>query len=317
MKLKRPTYITLLILTLLLSQKSQAQEFNCNIKIMADRIQSVDPKVFRTLETSLTNFLNSQKWTQLDLKDHEKLDVSYIITLLEVMDERSTVFKGKLSVSASRPVYNSSYKSPLISYVDNSFSFKYIEFQPIQFNELQISGGDPLIDNLTAQFAFYSYVILGLYMDSYAASGGDTYYNKARNIVNNAPKNSGITGWDGSGSNKDSRYWFIDDLQNPRLKGFHPIWYTLHREVLDQLASPDPARYYLKLNTVVNELSKLYVGNASSKIIEFFLTTKGNEIHDLIASNPNKSDIPGLASQMGRMHIVRYKDYEKLRNENQ
>ncbi len=307
----------ILTITLLLAfLQTEAQEFRCNVTIMSDKIQSVDPKVFRTLETSLKNFLNSQKWTNLNLEDHEKISCNYIITPIEVMDEKSTIFKARLSVSASRPVYNSTYNTPLISYVDNSFTFKYIEFQPIQFNELQISGGDPLVDNLSAEFAFYSYMILGLYMDSYAQDGGSAYYTQARNVVNNAPKNSAITGWDGGSKNKDSRYWFVDDMLNPRLKSFHEIWYIMHRELLDQLIAEDPTKPYLKLNTIVNKFSKLYQGNASTKLIEFFITTKGNEIYDLIANDPNKSDIPGLATEMGRMHIVRYKDYQKLTNEN-
>ncbi len=305
--------LALVILAVCLTE-SKAQEFKVNVSIMSDKISSVDPKVFRTLQTSLQNFLNSQKWTELNFKEYEKIECNFIVTPLQVMDEKSTVFKGNLSISASRPVYGTSYKTPIFNYIDRNFTFKYIEFQPIQYNELQISGGDPLVDNLVAQFAFYSYAVLGLYFDSFSPNGGEKYYNKARNVVNNAPKNGSISGWDGSSNNKNSRYWFIDDLQNPRMKNFHPIWYTYHRDLMDRLTSQESKEAYKNLNTVVNDFSKLYVGNASSKLVEFFISTKGNEIYDLIASDPNEEDISSLASKMAKMHIVKYKDYQKLIN---
>jgi hypothetical protein len=98
-------------------------------------------------------------------------------------------------VQAARPVYNSSYQTALINHKDDAVSFKYVEFQPIEFNDNRVQGTDPMVANLTAVLAYYVYMILALDYNSFALRGVDPYFQKAQNVVNNAPENRDIAGW--------------------------------------------------------------------------------------------------------------------------
>jgi hypothetical protein len=83
-------------------------------------------------------------------------------------------------VQAARPIYNSTYQAALVNFQDNDVLFRYQEYQPIEFNENQIQGPEPLTGNLTAVFAYYVNIIVGLDMDSFAPRGGDKYFQKAK-----------------------------------------------------------------------------------------------------------------------------------------
>ena len=121
-----------------------SQELQSRITINSSLVSSqVDKKIFQTLQTSLTNFLNTRKWTSSVFTINERINCNFLITIKQVSDEN--IFKGSLVVQASRPVYNSSYQSPMMNFQDESFSFKYVEYQPIEFNENRVSGSDPLV----------------------------------------------------------------------------------------------------------------------------------------------------------------------------
>ncbi len=301
------------LLSLFFTSEIFAQEFVCKVKVLDNKIQTADAKIFRTLETALTDFLNTQTWSKVKLRPQERIECNFIITPERALDDKNTIFQSTLRISANRPVYMSSYSSPILTHLDNAFSFKYVENQPIQFNELLINTGDAMADNLTAELAYYCYVVLGLYYDSFQKNEGKEYFDKARNIVNNAPKGANITGWSGSENKRGSRYWLVDDLQSPRMAKFHDIWYNYHRMVLDKMHGDQEAPA-AELEALIHDFSKLYTGNASSNIVEMFISTKGNEIYDLIANAPIDSRKP-MASQMARMHLVRNRDYQKIINE--
>ncbi len=290
-----------------------AQEFVCKVKVLDNKIQTADPKVFRTLETALTDFLNSQTWSKVKLRDKEKIECNFIITPSRALDDKNTIFSSTLRISANRPVYMSGYSTPIFTHLDNSYEFKYVENQAIQFNELLMNTGDALADNLTSELAYYCYLVLGLYFDSFQKGQGNIYFEKARNVVNNAPKDANIKGWSGAESKRGSRYWLIDDLQSPRMANFHTLWYKYHRMVLDKMHDDQEAPID-QLETIIHDFSKIYTGNASSNLVEFFISTKGNEIYDLIANAPPEKR-KGMASQMARMHLVRNRDYQKIINE--
>ena len=172
----------------------QAQELNAKITVLANRVpNSVDHKIFQTLQSSLYNFLNNRKWSNETFQTSEKITCNFLLNISSAGDNNT--FQASLTVQAGRPVYNSSYQSPLINFNDEAFTFRYVEYQPLDFNENRVQGSEPYAANLTAEFAYYVYIILGLNFDSYALRGGDPYFQKALNIVNNAPDSRDISGW--------------------------------------------------------------------------------------------------------------------------
>jgi hypothetical protein len=144
----------------------------------------------------------------------------------------NNIFKGKMTVQAARPAYSTTYDSPLMNFQDDNLVFKYQEFQPIEFNENRVQGNDPMVGNLTATLAFYVNMILGFDYDSYLLRGGDMYFQKAWNIVNNAPDGRDITGWKSFESLRN-RYWLAENMNNNRFALIHDAIYSYYRSGID------------------------------------------------------------------------------------
>jgi Domain of unknown function (DUF4835) len=198
---------------------AQGQEIQARVTVMAAKVSTqIDKKVFQTLQNALTNFLNNRRWTNDPFQPGEKIQCNFLLNIEQ--DLGNNVFKGKLTVQAARPIYNTTYDSPIMNFLDGDIAFRYVEFQPIEFNENRIQGNDPLAANITAVLAFYVNMILGLDYDSFSLRGGDTYFQKAWNIVNNAPENKDIYGWK-SFETLRNRYWLAENLNNNRFALIH------------------------------------------------------------------------------------------------
>ena len=184
----------LIAILLLMAGTSSAQELNGRFSVNASRVSSqVDKKIFNTLQTALNNFINNRKWTPDNFQPQEKIKCNFLLTIDE--DLGGNVFKGTLMIQAARPVFNSTYETPLINFQDQDIVFKYVEFQPIEFNENRVQGNDALAANLPALLAFYINIIIGMDYDSFSPRGGDALFQKEQYIVNNAPESGQITGW--------------------------------------------------------------------------------------------------------------------------
>ncbi|MEN9745036.1 MAG: hypothetical protein RL640_874, partial [Bacteroidota bacterium] len=226
---------------LILFHSIEAQELNAKVNVVYAQISSnVDKRVFQNLQTSLQNFINKRKWTNDNFESNEKIECSFLLNLQSVIE--SNVYKATLTVQAARPVYNTSYVSPLINFIDNDFVFRFVEFQPIEFNENRIAGTEPLAANLAATIAFYVNIILGLDYDSFSPKGGDPFFQKANLIVNTAPEGRSISGWRAFDGQRN-RYWLSENLQNSKYAQVHDAIYTYYRKGLDQmLANEKEAR---------------------------------------------------------------------------
>jgi hypothetical protein len=243
----------LLIALLFTSAASQAQELQARISVVANRVSSqVDKKIFNTLQTGLTNFLNSRKWTNDTWQPQERIKCNFLITIDQ--DLGNNVFKASLTVQAARPIYGSSYESALLNFQDADFVFKYIEFQAIEFNENRVQGNDPLAANITAMLAYYVNIIIGLDYDSFSLKGGDAFYTKAQNIVNQAPEGRDISGWKPFDGVRN-RFRLVENLTDSRYSLFRDAIYAYYRNGFDQLiANEDAAR--AGLITALNDLDK-------------------------------------------------------------
>ncbi|MEY3178314.1 MAG: hypothetical protein RJB42_555, partial [Bacteroidota bacterium] len=187
--MRQPSYIILFafFFSCCFSSICFSQELNAKVTVVSAQIgNTVDKRVFQNLQSSLVAFLNKRKWTNDVFETNEKIECSFLINLQSIVEPN--VYKGTLTVQAGRPVYNASYLSPLINFIDNEVTFRFVEFQPIEFNENRISGNEPLAANLSALMAYYVNIILGLDYDSYSPRGGDPFFQKANLIVSAAPE---------------------------------------------------------------------------------------------------------------------------------
>lgn len=266
----------LLILTVaLLPILGQAQELNARVSINASRISSqTDKKIFSTLQNTITTFLNTRKWTNETFQANEKINCNFLLDIGEA--QPGNIYKAVITVQAARPVFNSTYETPLINFRDEVVAFRYVEFQPFEFNDNRVAGSDPLVSNLSATFAYYVYIILGLDFNSFALRGGDAYFQKAQNIVNNAPENRDIAGWKAFDGLRN-RYWLVENLVNNRYNSIHEAMYSYYRLGMDNMYENENEARNAVLNTL-NMLNSLNNDIGNTMIIPFFLQGKSQEL---------------------------------------
>ncbi len=253
----------------------EAQEIQARLTVMAAQVSTtVDKKVFQTLQTALTNFVNTRRWTADAFKANEKIKCNFLLNIEQ--DKGNNVYKGRLTVQAARPIYNTNYDSPIINFIDDNVVFRYVEFQPVEFNENRIQGNDPLVANITAILAYYINLILGFDYDSFSQNSGNVYFQKAWNIVNNAPENGEIAGWKSFESLRN-RYWLAENLNSNRFALIHNALYAYYRSGLDVFYENEEAGRTGILNCL-NFLNTINAENPNSMIMQFFFQGKSNEL---------------------------------------
>lgn len=296
-----------IVILIMICCSAGAQEIQARLTVMTNKIStSIDKKIFQTLQTGLTNFVNNRKWSTDVFAPNERIQVSFLLNVEQELG--NNVYKGKLTVQAARPVYNTTYESPIINFIDDDIVFRYLEFQPIEFNENRIQGNDPLAANLPAILAFYANLILGMDYDSFSLRGGDLYFKKAWNIVSNAPESRDITGWRSFESLRN-RYWLAENLNNNRFTLIHDALYSYYRSGLDIFYSNEDEGRNGILNCL-NFLNTINTENPNSMLIQFFFQGKSAELVKVFskANGETKSRAKDILSKLDITNTQAYKE---------
>jgi hypothetical protein len=254
---------------------SQAQELKCQVQVVFLQVQGqgVDNRVFNTLQTSIFEFMNNRKWTNDNFTNIERIDCNILINLTKIISPGA--YQGTIEVQSRRPVYKSSYTSVLLNYLDNNFSFSYVENQPLTYSE------NTYTDNLTAILAFYAYFILGLDYDTYSLKGGTPYFQKALGIVNNVPGD--VEGEWTSGDR--NRYWMINNLLDATYIPLRDGMYNYHRLGLDIMY--DKKDEGLKTITAsIENLQKIHAIKPASYSMQIFFNAKSDEVINIFSGAP-------------------------------
>jgi hypothetical protein len=301
-------YINFLLVALL-GNSLHAQELQARLTIISNRVGSqVDKKVFQTMQSSLNTFLNNRKWTGNTYQAQERIKCNFVLNIDEFSG--NNVFKATLTVQAARPVYNTSYESPIINLQDPNFQFKYVEFQPVEFNENRVQGNDPLAANITAILAFYANIILGLDYDSFSPRGGDPYFQKAQYIVNNAPEASEISGWKAFDGLRN-RYKLIEGLVDKRFTLMHDAIYSYYRQGMDHFYENDVEARAGILNAL-NYINTLNSDNPNTMIVQVFFQGKSNELVNVFSKADQ--DLKTRARDLlVRLDLTNASSYKQLR----
>ena len=284
-----------------------AQELKARVSVLSNRIgTNVDKKTFQTLQTALNNFVNNRKWSTDNFAQQEKIDCSFLLNL-EGTDD-ANVYKASLTIQSARPVFNSSYLSPIINFQDNDIIFKYVEFQQLEFNDNRVSGTDAPASNLTAIFAYYINIVLGIDYDSFSPRGGDSYFQKAQNIINNAPEGKNISGWKPFDGTRN-RYWLAENLLNSRYTIIHDAIYSYYRLGMDKLYDEE-ANARIQVLNVLSLLNSFNTENANTMILQFFFQGKTQELIKIFskAAPPDKSKALDLLQRLDVSSATKYKE---------
>lgn len=210
------------------SATADAQELQAKITVNHAQIEGTDASVFDNLQHTLEQFVNERQWTHLQFRKNERIVCNFNITVTKY-DKSSNKFSCKALVQANRPVYNSAYTSTLYNNTDDNFDFTFTQFDQLNFNE-------EVIDNqLTALFAYYAYLIIGLDLDSFAPRGGEDVLQRCLNLTNNA-QDLGYPGWKAF-ENDRNRYAIISDYLDGAMAPFRQLQYDYYRKGLDEMAN--------------------------------------------------------------------------------
>ncbi len=244
-----------------------AQELNCNVTVNADQISVSNNRVFKTLENALTSFVNETEWTDIDFKEHERIKSAMTITITEQSGTNS--FSGNIQIQASRPVFNSSYYTPILNHKDNKFTFQYTEFQPINYNENLFES------NLVSTLSYYSYLIIGLYTNTFDLEKSDVYLKQALAIANQAQQ-SGAIGWKNTRT-EVTRFTLIDQLLTNSNEPFRKLFLKYHYNCLDDFEQ-NKRLAASKLFKNLMTLKDIYDENPNNILLRMLLDAKSDEI---------------------------------------
>jgi hypothetical protein len=275
-----------------------SQELNCTVNVIAQQTGNDNNVVFKTLEKQLSEFVNNTEWTNKTFGPQERINCSMVIN---VNNYNNDLFSASLQVSSSRPIYNSTYRSPVYNYNDKEFNFQYIEFQNLVYNPQQFES------NLISVLSFHVYMILGMDADSFALNGGDDYFSQAQTIANYSQQLNG-QGWkleDGL----QSRFALIDNLLSPTFKEMRSVMYNYHIGGLDVM-NENPKKGKEEIISAISELQKVHRSRPNSYLMRVFFDAKADEIMDILSGGPtvNITDTVELLNSIAPMHSQKWRN---------
>jgi hypothetical protein len=263
-------YMRCIIIFLLLFKLSgvlYSQELRANLIINSDKIQGSSKQVFTTLQTALTEFINTKKWTASTFQQNERIDCNFTIIVNSV---ENNTYSSEIQVQARRPVYNSTYTTTIFNYRDTEFDFEYTEFEQLEYTENMLNS------NLTATIIYYIYIILGFDFDSFALNGGQPYFLQAQQIVTTAQSQPSWNGWKAF-DNRRNRHALATALTENQAEGFRSMWYTYHRKGLDEMAA-NASRGRTNIINALPALKELKSARPTSILLQVFNDTKLDEV---------------------------------------
>jgi hypothetical protein len=265
--------------------------------VLSQQVQGTDKRVFTTLQTSIYEFMNNKKWTNDNYKNDERIECSLLINVTErpSVDE----FKATIQVQSTRPIFKTSYNSTVLNFNDQDFQFKYIENQPLDFQD------NMFMSNLTSVLGFYAYVIIGMDYDTYSLNGGTTFLQKALQIVNNA-QNTAEPGWRAFESNKN-RYWLINNMLDAPFVNIRECLYNYHRKGLDVMVDDKDGGRAVILESLLT-LRKVHQTRPLSFAMQLFFNAKSDEIINIFKGGfaDEKSKIVTLLNDIDPTNSNKY-----------
>lgn len=242
------------------------------ISIATPALSETDREIMRTLQSDLREFINQRNWTEYQFQARERIEASILITVNERIG--SDEYRGTIQVQSRRPVFRTSYSSPVFNHQDRDFHFRYIENQPLDYVD------NTFTSNLTAVIAFYVYIIIGFDFDTFAPMGGTPYFEMAQNIINSA-QNAPERGWKSFESQRN-RYWLVENLFNPTYRNIRQAMYIYHRQGFDKMVeNMDLARG--EIINALEMLQRVQRERPGSFLLQVVMTSKNDELVNLFS----------------------------------
>lgn len=277
-----------------------SQELNATVLINSDKVQSSNKQVYQTLQKALTEFINDKQWTDKNFKQQERINCAFNII---INSQKNNNFSATIQVQSTRPVYNSSYATPVLNINDTNFNFKYSEFSPLIYNSTTYDS------NLVSVIAFYVYTILGVDADTFALKGGQKYLKKAESVMLLAQSN-GESGWQNQ-VGEQNRFVLIDNLLSSKYTALRSIYYNYHRKGFDVFFDDKQAAKQAIEKSVL-KLDKLHNITIGNYMIRVFLDAKADEIANIFSDGIPTKNQSKMVSVLNKIATTYKRKWKKI-----
>ena len=282
----------------------KAQELKCNVTINSDQVEGSNKSVFNTLQQSIQEFVNNSQWTNLTFQDKERIECNMLIVIKQVQDN---VYICEFTCQSRRPVFGTTYTTPILNFKDNNFAFTYQEFDRLDFQQHTFTS------NLTALIAYYCYLIIGHDMDSFSRLGGTPYFKACEDIVNAAQSASlettEMSGWKAFDSNRN-RYALINNLMDEAFKEYRQFFYDYHRYGLDEMIN-NVANGRARIASGIEVLEKANKARPATYVINAFLDAKSDELVNIFQEGTD-SERTKVYETLVNIDPTRQSTYEQI-----
>lgn len=272
--------ITIVFFVMIASQVAYTQDLNARVQILSPQVQNTNKRVLDVLEKAVSDFLNRTPWSDRAVAPQERIECSFVITINSW--DGSSNFTAQAQIISTRPVYNTSYQSPVLSLSDNNFDFNYDEGQMMDYSDQQYMG------NLTSLLAYYAYIIVGMDADTFSPNGGTPFYQQAQAIVNNA-QNTGFEGWRSMEGN-NNRFWLANNLLDRRYQPLRDFLYAFYLNGLDRMVEDELAarKAIVGLLPRLRDVDRLAQGAMFNQV---FFTAKSDELVGVLSGMPPQDKV--------------------------
>ncbi len=275
-----------------------AQELNATVVVNAQQTGDENLQQFKTLEKQLKEFISNTRWTDKKVEPQERIDCNFVINIGEYSGNS---YKATLQVQSSRPVFGSSYTTPIYNINDKDFTFEYVEFENLTYNPTQYAS------NLISVLSFHINMILGMDAESFKKEGGNDFFRQAQNIVNYSQQEN-YSGWkleDGL----QSRFALIDNLLSPTFKEFRTVMYNYHRRGLDTMSDnqKDAKNELVMALSLFNDMNRR---RPNSYLLRVFFDAKAEEIEQIFSDGPSVdiADLVEILNKVAPMHSSKWRN---------
>jgi hypothetical protein len=293
----KPLVKIILVVTLLIYSRVNAQELNCNVQINSSQVQGSDKSIFEAMQKAIFEFMNSKKWTNNVYQNTERIECTVLINITEQVSTNE--FKATIQVQSRRPVYNTSYPTTTLNHLDKDMDFKFNEFDPLEYSE------GNFISNLTSVLAYYANIIIGLDYDSFSKKGGTKYFQNAKAIVNSA-QGAQQSGWKAFEGERN-RYWFAENMLHQNYAALRDCFYQYHRLGFDMMAKNVVVGRASVLKSL-KQLEQVYNRKPGGFQLQIFFNAKSNEIVDLFVEglSKEKAEVTNLLNKIDPTNLSKY-----------
>ena len=294
-----------IIALLVCSLAIHSQELRCTVSINRDQVPSANQQTFQSLEQAITELMNTTKWTNLTFAEHERIDCQLMIVCKSVSE--TGLYTCEATIQASRPVYNTTYTSPLLNLKDKNFSFTW-NMEPLN---VQLTTFEA---NLPSMLAYYAYLILGYDADSYQRMGGTPYFQQCENIITLCQTASMESveqvGWQAFERNAN-RYSLCNNLLDEAFAPIRQYYYEYHRLGLDEMAN-NVSNGRARIANGMKALKDSGKARMKNDILTVFLDSKSDEMILIFqgGTDQEKDDVFNLLMELDP---TRSDNYERIK----